>query len=58
MPKFKVSVCRTGFGHAAFEVEAESEQKAKELAMDRAYDTVFSENSSEYSIQGVMRCPS
>ena len=55
MPKYRVSVCRTGFGFAEFEVEAGSEQKAKSAAMERAYDTVFSEKTSEYSIQGIMK---
>ncbi len=49
LPKWSVNVCRTGFGHATFEVHAATEKEALLAADDEAGDHIFSENSSEYS---------
>ncbi len=49
MEKHSVEVTRIGYGGTlTIEVEAESKEKAVELALDEAGDHVFSEHSSEY----------
>jgi hypothetical protein len=46
--KYKVSVTRISYASKEFEVEAENEIEAKNNALDKAYNTVFSEDSADY----------
>lgn len=53
MPKFKVSVDRTGYSSLEIEVEAENEAEAKNLAMDEAGNHSFSEHDADYEADHV-----
>lgn len=44
-----VPICRIGYGHKTFVVEATSEAEAIEKAIDEAGDWEFGEKSSEYT---------
>ncbi len=44
-----VPICRIGYGHKTFVVEAVSEAEAIEKAIDEAGDWEFGEKSSEYT---------
>jgi hypothetical protein len=50
MPKFEIDVCRTGYGFARIEVEAETKEVAENLALDEAGDHDYNEKSSEYTL--------
>jgi hypothetical protein len=50
---YSVDICRTGIGLATFHVTAKSETEAREIAMDRAGDHLFSEHASEYEALSV-----
>ena len=49
--KYIVSVTRIGYGGLDLEVEADSEDKAKEIALDQAGGESFSEHHSEYQVE-------
>lgn len=49
---FDVHVVRTGYGHRTFRVSAKSQAEADRIALDEAGSHDFSENSSEYSVEG------
>ena len=51
---FSVSMCRIGYGHATFTVEARSDVEAREIALDKAGNYSYSEHSSEYKIDTVI----
>ena len=51
--KYIVSVTRIGYGGLDLEVEADSEDKAKEIALDQAGGESFSEHHSEYQVDQV-----
>ena len=48
MEKHNIEVTRIGYGTLTIEVEAESKEKAVELALDEAGDHVFKDHSSDY----------
>ena len=48
--KYIVSVTRIGYGGLDLEVEADSEDKAKEIALELAPSELFSEHHSEYQV--------
>ena len=51
--KYNVSITRIGYAHTNFEVEADSELKAREKAMDMAGDCDFSEFDADYECEGI-----
>ena len=51
--KYDVEVTRISYSTVTFTVDAASEEEAKELAMDEAYNTSFDEDTAEYEIDGV-----
>ncbi len=51
--KFKVSVVRIGYSIREIEVEADSQEQAKEVALDEAGGYEFSEHASEYEVESV-----
>ena len=51
--KYIVSVTRIGYGGLDLEVDADSEDKAKEIALDQAGGESFSEHHSEYQVDQV-----
>jgi len=53
MKKFTVSVCRIAYGFHDIDVEAETAEQAKEIALDVAGNYIFSEKSSDYEVEGV-----
>ena len=53
MKKYKIEISRTVFAFETFEVEAESEDKAVDEAMQMAYDTCFSDGNVEYDISSI-----
>ena len=58
MPRYCVEVIRTASRVAEIEVEAENEDAAAELALEKAGDVCFSsEASAEYEVSGVNKKP-
>jgi hypothetical protein len=53
MPKYLVDVCRTAYGFNTLEIEAESPEQARELALDEAGNHEYSEKASEYTCENV-----
>jgi len=52
MPKYKVTIIRTGYASLDIEMEAETQIEAEDKALEDAGNHLFSEHSSEYSIDG------
>jgi hypothetical protein len=52
--KYIVSVTRIGYGGLDLEVEADSEDYAKQFALDQAGGESFSEHHSEYQVDRVL----
>jgi len=52
MKRFKVSVCRIGFGHNDIEVEAKSKKDAETMALAAAGHYSFSEQDACYELDG------
>jgi hypothetical protein len=50
--KFKVHVCRTAYAHLYLEVEADTQEEAEKKALDEAGDHSFSENNTDYTVEG------
>jgi hypothetical protein len=50
--KYEVEITRISYATLTFGVEAGSEEEAKDLAMDIAYNTGFDEDTAEYEIDG------
>ena len=50
---FEVEVCRTGYGHASFKIQAASADEAREKALDQAGGHLFSEKESEYTVTSI-----
>jgi len=48
MEKYKIEVCRIGYGYKTIEVEATSQEEAENMALDEAGDHEFSEKDAEY----------
>ena len=46
--KYEVQVTRIGYACHMFTVEADSPEEARELAIEKGYNTEFSEHSSDY----------
>jgi len=53
--KYVVSVTRIGYGGLDLEVDADSEDKAKEIALDQAGGESFSEHHSDYQVDQVVK---
>lgn len=53
MSKWCVNVIRVGYASRIIEVEAESEEAAKQLAMDTAGGYQFSEHTSDYEFDWI-----
>lgn len=51
--KYDVEITRISYATITFTVEASSEEEAKDLAMDEAYNTSFDEDTAEYEIDDV-----
>jgi hypothetical protein len=49
LKKYRVPVCRIGYGHADIEVTARNDKEAEAKAIEKAGNHLFSENSSEYT---------
>jgi hypothetical protein len=58
MPKFNVNVVRIGYASMYVEVEADTEELAKDKALDTAGNHLFSEHSFEYEAESVVRVES
>lgn len=50
MKRYSVNITRISYASIKFEVEADSPEKAKELAQEKAYNTEFHNDSAEYEI--------
>jgi hypothetical protein len=50
MAKFKVEICRIGYGFNEITVDAANLEEAKYKALEQAGDLSFSEKSSEYEV--------
>lgn len=48
--RYEVEITRVSYSTLTFGVEANSEEEAKEKAMDEAYNTSFDEDSADYEI--------
>tara|TARA_B110000503_G_scaffold55081_1_gene88406 strand:+ start:52 stop:294 length:243 start_codon:yes stop_codon:yes gene_type:complete len=53
MKKFRVEVCRISYGFNEIEVEAETPEKAKEIALEEAGNYLYSESHADYKTDGV-----
>ena len=53
MSKWLVNVVRVGYASRIIEVDAESEEKAKQLAMDTAGNYQFDEHASDYEFDWI-----
>jgi len=53
--RYRVSICRTGYGFTSIDVMARSPEEAEDLAHDEAGDHSYNEKSSEYTTDGVER---
>ncbi len=53
MPKFKVEMCRIGYGFKTFEVEASTRFDAEEKAYEDAGNYEYPEKSSNYEIDAI-----
>jgi len=54
MAKFQVGIMRIGYAHREIEVEADTEDKAVEIACHQAGDLNFMESGSEYEVEYVV----
>ena len=54
MPKYRVTMCRIGYGFKTFEVEARTRFEAEEKAYEMAPNHEYSEKKSEYELQNVV----
>jgi len=54
MNKYEVDVTRTGYGSRVLDIEADSEEEAREKALIVAGNYEFSEKDSSYSVEGVV----
>lgn len=48
--KYEVDITRISYASLTFGVEANSEEEAKQIAMQMAYNTGFDEDTAEYEI--------
>lgn len=48
--KYEVEITRISYASLAFGVEANSEEEAKQIAMQMAYNTGWDEDTAEYEI--------
>jgi len=46
--KYEVEVTRTSYSTVTFTVDAANEEEAKDLALAKAYNTGFDEDTAEY----------
>ena len=53
--RYRVTICRTGYGFTSIDVQARSPEEAEDLAHDEAGDHIYSEKSSEFTTDGVQR---
>lgn len=53
MSKFTIEVTRTSYATITFEVEADNVGSAKDMALELAEDSLFSEHSAEYEAHEV-----
>ncbi len=51
MAKYKISVCRIAYAFNDVIVEADTMEKAKEIALDEAGDNLYSEKHVDYETQ-------
>lgn len=51
--KYEIEVLRTSYSSKVFEVEADCEAEARDKALGKAYDTVFTEYDADYEIATV-----
>lgn len=49
--KYKILVTRIAYSSIEFDVEAENEVEAREKALDKAYNTEFSEGNADYETE-------
>jgi len=50
--EYEVKVCRTAYAFHTIKVTAASPEEAEEKALDEAGDHLYSEKSSEYTLDG------
>jgi hypothetical protein len=55
MPKYRVTMCRVGYGFKTFEVEALDRRQAEAKGYDQAPNHEYPEKSAEYELQSVER---
>lgn len=51
--KFKVEICRTAYSFNKIEVEAETSEEAKEIAIEKAGNYLYNESNVEYTAEDV-----
>jgi hypothetical protein len=53
MKEFKVTINRIAYSTKEFSIEANSEEEAKQKAMQLAADTEFSEKDADYEVESI-----
>lgn len=53
--KYTIDITRTGYSTKSFEVEAETQQEAMDLAIEEAYNTSFVEDDADYDVINVRK---
>jgi hypothetical protein len=51
--KYKVTITRTTYNANTYEVEAENQMQAEELALEEAYNDSWGSGNAEYEIEDV-----
>ena len=51
--KYEVEILRIGYSSRTFEIEADNEEQAENLALEEAYNTGFDEYNADYEIGDV-----
>jgi hypothetical protein len=52
--KYRVIVNRIGYAQTDIEIEASSEDEARQKALDKAGDIEFREHNADYEVDGVI----
>ena len=52
--KYEVEISRTSWAFKTFIIEASSEKEAEELALEQAYNEVFTSGNAEYEVENIV----
>ena len=55
MPKYRVTMCRIGYGFKVFEIEARTRFEAEKKAYEMAPNHQYLEHKSEYEMESIVK---